>query len=96
MRIDTLFLPPHSYYTLAAFVAIILSLAYSRFRGLFGQDNKNMSLTVKWGRERFVPPRSFFPVSTPDMPRVYRAPSRTFPIHPLTLLLGHHFRLTAP
>ena len=38
---------------------IILSLAYSRFRGLFGQDNKNMSLTVKWGRERFVafPPR---------------------------------------
>jgi len=43
-------------YTLSALLAlIILSLAYSRFRGLFGPDNKNMSLTVKWGRERFVP-----------------------------------------
>ena len=42
----------HLYSSLAAL--IILSLAYSRFRGLFGQDNKNMSLTVKWGRERFV------------------------------------------
>jgi hypothetical protein len=46
-------LSPSLYYSfLAAF--IILSLAYSRFRGLFGLDNKNMSLTVKWGRERFV------------------------------------------
>ena len=42
------------YYTLLAF--IILSLAYSRFRGLFGPENKSMSVTVKWGRERFVFP----------------------------------------
>jgi hypothetical protein len=43
------------YYSLSSLAAlIILSLAYSRFRGLFGPDDKNMSLTVKWGRERFV------------------------------------------
>jgi hypothetical protein len=53
----------YSYFSLAAL--IILSLAYSRVRGLFGQDNKNMSLTVKWGRERFV---HFTPLSAPDTP----------------------------
>jgi hypothetical protein len=42
-------------YTLCSLLAfIILSLAYSRFRGLFGPENKNMTLNVKWGRERFV------------------------------------------
>lgn len=46
-------LSPSLYYCFLA-VFIILSLAYSRFRGLFGPDNKSMSLTVKWGRERFV------------------------------------------
>jgi hypothetical protein len=51
----SLLLPSHWYYSLSSLAAlIILSLAYSRFRGLFGQDDKNMSLTVKWGRERFV------------------------------------------
>jgi hypothetical protein len=46
----------HLYYTLSSLLAfIILSLAYSRFRGLFGPENNSMSLTVKWGRERFVP-----------------------------------------
>lgn len=53
----------YSFSSLAAL--IILSLAYSRFRGLFGQDNKNMLLTVKWGRERFV---HFIPLSPPDTP----------------------------
>jgi hypothetical protein len=50
--LSPLFPPSHWYYFLPAL--IILSLAYSRFRGLLGLDNKNMSLTVKWGRERFV------------------------------------------
>ena len=39
---------------LVAFI-IILSLAYPRVRGLFCQDNKTMSINVKWGRERLVP-----------------------------------------
>ena len=55
----------HLYYTLSSLLAfIILSLAYSRFRGLFGPENKNMSLNVKWGRERFVPSLLFFPPLT--------------------------------
>ena len=52
MSFTLLSLYPSLAYPLA--VLIILSLAYSRFRGLFGQDDKNMSLTVKWGRERLV------------------------------------------
>jgi hypothetical protein len=50
-----------SFYTLSSLLAFtILSLAYSRVRGLFGPaDNSTMSLTVKWGRERFV---SIFPL----------------------------------
>lgn len=68
----------HLYSSLAAL--IILSLAYSRFRGLFGQDNKNnMSLTVKWGRERFV---HFIPLVAPDTPRPSRAPSPHTPRSP--------------
>lgn len=53
----------YSYFSLAAL--IILSLAYSRVRGLFGQDSKNMSLTVKWGRDRFV---ISLALSAPDTP----------------------------
>ncbi|KAI9456535.1 hypothetical protein BJY52DRAFT_1224209 [Lactarius psammicola] len=45
---------------LVAFI-IILSLAYSRVRGLFGQDNKTMSINVKWGRERLQ-----IPLPSPD------------------------------
>lgn len=65
---------PQLYYTLSSIAAlIILSLAYSRFCGLFGQD-KNMSLTVKWGRERLVSfSVLFFQISTPNMPRVHLA-----------------------
>jgi hypothetical protein len=49
---------PQVYYTLSSLAAlIILSLAYSRLCGLFGAD-KNMSITVKWGRERLVSSRS--------------------------------------
>ena len=65
----------YSYCSLAAL--IILSLAYSRFRGLFGQDNKNMSLTVKWGRERFV---QFIPLPAPDTPCPSRAPFHPYPL----------------
>jgi hypothetical protein len=70
--------PSHLYSSLLA-ALIILSLAYSRFRGLFGQDNKNMSLTVKWGRERFV---LFIPLAAPDTPRRSRAPSPHTPHSP--------------
>jgi hypothetical protein len=70
----------HLYYTLSSLLAfIILSLAYSRFRGLFGPENNSMSLTVKWGRERSVPSLLFSPPLTPDMPHLYRAPSRPLP-----------------
>jgi hypothetical protein len=72
----------YSYSSLAAL--IILSLAYSRFRGLFGQDNKNMSLTVKWGRERFV---HFIPLVAPDTPRPSRAPFHPSPHTPDRLLI---------
>jgi len=52
---DLSFSTSNLYYTLSSLLAFaILSLAYSRVRGLFGLDNENMSLTVKWGRERFV------------------------------------------
>jgi hypothetical protein len=76
----------YSYCSLAAL--IILSLAYSRFRGLFGQDNRNMSLTVKWGRERFVhfipcrpPTRLALPCSFP-LPHTPHSPS---PLHHLLI-----------
>jgi len=90
-----LFDPSRLYYTytLSALLAlIILSLAYSRFRGLFGPDNKNMSLTVKWGRERFVvrPFSSLF-----DWPLTCLAFTVLLLI-PLLLSTRPNFRLTAP
>lgn len=52
---DLSFSTSNLYYTLSSLLAFaILSLAYSRVRGLFGLNNEGMSLTVKWGRERFV------------------------------------------
>ncbi len=75
-----------SYYTtissLSLLAAIILSLAYSRFRGLFGQDNKNMSLTVKWGRERFV-----YSISVP-LPPDPHTHSLQIPLPPLDTKLA--------
>jgi hypothetical protein len=60
---------PQLFYTLSSIAAIIiLSLAYSRLSGLFGSD-KNMSITVKWGRERSVSS----PSPNTALPRVYRA-----------------------
>ena len=78
---DLSFSTSNLYYTLSSLLAFaILSLAYSRVRGLFGLDNENMSLTVKWGRERFV--SSLLHLSpAPDMPRLYRPPSFPSP-HP--------------
>jgi hypothetical protein len=53
---------------LVPFITIILSLAYSRVRGLFGQDTKSMSINVKWGRERFVPHLTCLALTTHHLP----------------------------
>jgi hypothetical protein len=68
---------PHLFYTLSSLaLLIILSLAYSRLSGLFGSD-KNMSITVKWGRERLV--SSLSPNTA--LPRVYHASPSPLLLH---------------
>jgi hypothetical protein len=92
---DLSFSTSNLYYTLSSLLAFaILSLAYSRVRGLFGLNNEAMSLTVKWGRERFVSILfSVFPLF--DSPLTCLAFTALLLFLPVHLVTRRHIRLTA-